>query len=68
MPEPAGIARDAAFPAMSGEEWDEGIHTNLDSFSTDAGGFRHSTFKGKQMSVSDCLANGRYGIVLQSPR
>lgn len=28
----AGIARDNAFPAMSGEEWDEVIHTNLDSF------------------------------------
>src|SRR5262245_32173030 len=28
----AGIARDAAFPAMSGEDWDAVIHTNLDSF------------------------------------
>jgi 3-oxoacyl-[acyl-carrier protein] reductase len=28
----AGIIRDAAFPAMSGEEWDSVIHTNLDSF------------------------------------
>ncbi|MBV8273328.1 MAG: 3-oxoacyl-ACP reductase FabG [Cupriavidus sp.] len=28
----AGIARDAAFPAMSGEEWDDVIHTNLDGF------------------------------------
>jgi 3-oxoacyl-[acyl-carrier protein] reductase len=28
----AGIARDAAFPAMSGDEWDEVVHTNLDSF------------------------------------
>ncbi|WP_020202868.1 MULTISPECIES: 3-oxoacyl-ACP reductase FabG [Cupriavidus] len=28
----AGIARDAAFPAMTGEEWDEVIHTNLDAF------------------------------------
>jgi 3-oxoacyl-[acyl-carrier protein] reductase len=28
----AGIARDNAFPAMSGEEWDEVIHTNLDGF------------------------------------
>lgn len=28
----AGIARDAAFPAMSGEEWDSVIHTNLDAF------------------------------------
>lgn len=28
----AGIVRDAAFPAMSGEDWDDVIHTNLDSF------------------------------------
>jgi 3-oxoacyl-[acyl-carrier protein] reductase len=28
----AGIARDAAFPAMTGEEWDSVIRTNLDSF------------------------------------
>jgi len=28
----AGIARDAAFPAMTGEEWDAVVHTNLDSF------------------------------------
>ena len=28
----AGIARDAAFPAMTGEEWDVVVHTNLDSF------------------------------------
>ena len=28
----AGVARDAAFPAMSGEEWDIVMHTNLDGF------------------------------------
>jgi 3-oxoacyl-[acyl-carrier protein] reductase len=28
----AGIARDAAFPAMTGEDWDAVVHTNLDSF------------------------------------
>jgi 3-oxoacyl-[acyl-carrier protein] reductase len=28
----AGIARDAAFPAMSGDDWDAVVHTNLDSF------------------------------------
>ena len=28
----AGIARDNALPAMSGEEWDDVIHTNLDAF------------------------------------
>lgn len=28
----AGIARDTAFPAMSGEEWDTVLRTNLDGF------------------------------------
>jgi 3-oxoacyl-[acyl-carrier protein] reductase len=28
----AGLARDNAFPAMSGEDWDEVIHSNLDGF------------------------------------
>ncbi len=28
----AGLASDAAFPAMTGEAWDEVVHTNLDSF------------------------------------
>lgn len=28
----AGIARDGAFPALAGEDWDEVLSTNLDSF------------------------------------
>jgi 3-oxoacyl-[acyl-carrier protein] reductase len=28
----AGIARDNAFPAMTGAEWDAVVHTNLDAF------------------------------------
>ncbi len=28
----AGIARDGAFPALGGEDWDQVLHTNLDSF------------------------------------
>jgi 3-oxoacyl-[acyl-carrier protein] reductase len=28
----AGITRDAAFPAMSGDDWDAVVHTNLDAF------------------------------------
>jgi 3-oxoacyl-[acyl-carrier protein] reductase len=28
----AGIARDGAFPALTGEDWDQVIHTNLDGF------------------------------------
>jgi 3-oxoacyl-[acyl-carrier protein] reductase len=28
----AGVTRDAAFPAMSGADWDVVVHTNLDAF------------------------------------
>ncbi|GAB3274101.1 3-ketoacyl-ACP reductase FabG2 [Parahaliea aestuarii] len=28
----AGLARDAAFPALTGEDWDSVIHSNLDGF------------------------------------
>ncbi|WP_251279402.1 SDR family NAD(P)-dependent oxidoreductase, partial [Enterobacter hormaechei] len=28
----AGIARDGAFPALSADDWDQVIHTNLDGF------------------------------------
>jgi len=28
----AGIARDGAFPALTGEDWDSVLHTNLDGF------------------------------------
>jgi hypothetical protein len=34
------------------------------SVSTDAQGFRHSNWRGKTMSVVDCLQEERYGIVL----
>lgn len=30
----AGITRDGAFPALSEDDWDSVIHTNLDSFIT----------------------------------
>lgn len=30
----AGITRDGAFPALSDDDWDSVIHTNLDSFIT----------------------------------
>ncbi|MBN2702139.1 MAG: 3-oxoacyl-ACP reductase FabG, partial [Methylothermaceae bacterium] len=28
----AGLARDAAFPALTDEDWDQVVHTNLDGF------------------------------------
>lgn len=33
-------------------------------FSTDAQGFRHSTFENKPYSVADCIRSRRYGLVL----
>jgi hypothetical protein len=41
-----------------------GPNIQCESFSTDAGGFRHSVFGGRQMSAADCLNSERYGIVL----
>ncbi len=38
--------------------------TRCDSYSTDAEGFRHSRFEGKDLSVAQCIASKRYGIVL----
>lgn len=35
-----------------------------EAFSTDARGFRHSTFQGREMSVRDCVQRDRYGLVL----
>ena len=34
------------------------------SFTTDSAGFRHSSFKGKDLSLADCIHRDRYGIVL----
>ena len=34
------------------------------AFTTDAQGFRHSTFNGQTLSVADCLQSDRYGILL----
>ena len=41
-----------------------GANIRCDSFSTDERGFRHSTFGGKTLSVRDCVASERYGVVL----
>ena len=36
------------------------------AYSSDAAGFRHSSFAGATLSVDDCLQQGRYGLVLGS--
>jgi len=40
--------------------------TQCSVFSTAADGFRHSVFAGETLSLSDCLARKRYGLVLGS--
>ena len=35
-----------------------------DSFTIDSAGFRHSRFKGKDLSLADCMHSDRFGIVL----
>jgi len=41
-----------------------GANIHSDGFSTDGGGFRHSSFKGETLSVADCIKRDRYGLVL----
>lgn len=41
-----------------------GPNVSCDAFSTDPAGFRHSMFKGETLSVADCIARERYGLVL----
>jgi hypothetical protein len=41
-----------------------GPNIRCDGFSTDAGGFRHSTFKGESLGVVECTQRDRYGLVL----
>lgn len=41
-----------------------GPNIRCQSFSTDASGFRQSTFAGQTLSISDCLQYERYGLVL----
>jgi hypothetical protein len=41
-----------------------GPNIECDSFSTDGGGFRHSTLAGTRYALRDCLEQERYGLVL----
>lgn len=41
-----------------------GPNIRCDSFSTDAAGFRHSSFRGQTLSLFDCVQRDRYGLVL----
>ena len=41
-----------------------GSNISCEAFSTDARGFRHSSFKSDTLSVRDCVQRDRYGLVL----
>lgn len=41
-----------------------GPNIRCDSFSTDAMGFRHSSFRGETLSLVECVRRERYGLVL----
>lgn len=41
-----------------------GPNIRTQSFTTDGAGYRHSTFRGETLSVRDCIARERYGLVL----
>jgi hypothetical protein len=47
-----------------GEAVTYGPNIRSSAFSTDAAGFRHSTFNGETLSVRECLLRDRYGLVL----
>jgi hypothetical protein len=41
-----------------------GPNIRCESFSTDAAGFRHSSFRGESLALFDCVQRDRYGLVL----
>jgi hypothetical protein len=63
-PEMADFFGNRRLIAYRGDVLSYWANTRTDSFSTDAGGFRHSTLNGKEYSVADCVQSERYGIVL----
>src|SRR4051812_27147289 len=63
-PEMADFFRNRELIGSRGDVLAYWANTACDSFSIDAAGFRHSTFRGKSYSVADCLQSGRYGIAL----
>ena len=63
-PEMADFFGNRRLIAYRGDVLSYWANTRTDSFSTDPGGFRHSTLGGKEYSVADCVQSDRYGIVL----
>ncbi|HET7606855.1 MAG TPA: hypothetical protein VFK28_12400 [Sphingomicrobium sp.] len=63
-PEMADFMENRRKIALRGDVLTYWPNTRTGSFTTDSAGFRHSTFKGKTLSLSDCIHSDRYGIAL----
>jgi hypothetical protein len=63
-PEMADFFRNRRLIAYRGDVLAYSANIRTESFSTDAAGFRHSRFEGKDWSVADCLQESSYGLVL----
>ncbi len=63
-PEMADFLANRRNIGLRGDVLTYGANISTDSFTTDAAGFRHTVFDGKQLSVADCVRSQRYGVVL----
>jgi hypothetical protein len=63
-PETADFIRNRRLITFRGDVLSYRANARCDSFSTDAAGFRHTSFGGKDLSLAECVRSGRYGIVL----
>lgn len=63
-PEMADFFRNRRLIGFRGDVLAYSANSRTGSFSTDAAGFRHSRFDGRDWSVADCVQGGRYGVVL----
>lgn len=63
-PEMADFIRAQRTIRYRGEVMAYAAKVRAPSFSTDEGGFRHSTLGGKTYSVGECLTSERYGVLI----
>lgn len=64
VPAMADFLRFQSFIGHRGDVLAYASNIDCPSFSTDSNGFRHTVFGGKTLSVRDCVAAGRYAVVL----
>jgi hypothetical protein len=63
-PEVADFIRNRRLITFRGDVLSYCGNARSDSFSTDAAGFRHTSFGGNEWSLAECVQSGRYGMVL----